>query len=142
MEKQALGMSMQISQEFIDNLAREMVSESLMKTLGGSDRFVEELIRQVLMVKVNEDGKPSTYYDAKPYLEYLVNKIIRDEVQETVAEIMNEKRPEIRAALRKELSKKKVMDSIYDKFIACMVDNVQSSWKTKINVEFSKDKDY
>ena len=38
-EKQALGMTMQISQEYINNLAIEMIREKLLAALGGSDKF-------------------------------------------------------------------------------------------------------
>ena len=57
-EKQALGLTMQISQEYIDNLAAEMVRESLMKTLNGEDRFFRELVKEILNTKVDESGRP------------------------------------------------------------------------------------
>ena len=37
-EKNALGMTMQINEEFINNLAKQMVSESIMATIGGGDK--------------------------------------------------------------------------------------------------------
>ena len=93
-EKQALGMTMQISQEYINNLATEMIRENLLAALGGSDKFVEELTKEILNTKVNKDGKVSSYRcsDDIPYIQYLINKTIREEVTGTLKEMLDEKR--------------------------------------------------
>lgn len=136
-EKQALGMTMQISQEFIDNLAENIVSESLMATLGGSDKFVHQIISQILSVKVDpKTGQVTSWRDGIPYLNYMINKTIREEVSETVKEIMEEKRPEIRKVIKSELMKKDTVDKFFKAFTNSVIDGMDKSWKTTINVSF------
>lgn len=138
-EKQALGMTMQINQEFIENIARDLVSESLLKTLGGGDKFVETLIREILTTKVDrKDGRVSTWSDAIPYVNYLINKILREEITGTVAQIMDEKRPEIRKVIRKELMKADTVDRFYKAFTDSVIAGMDESWRCDINVSFGE----
>lgn len=136
-EKQALGMTMQINQEFIENLARDLVSESLLKTLGGSDRFVETLMKEILNTRVDpQKGTVSTWRDAIPYVNYLINKIIREEIQGTVKEVLDEKRPEIRKVIRKELMKKDTVDRFFKAFTDSVIDGIDNQYRVKIGVKF------
>lgn len=138
-EKQALGMTMQINQEFINSLAEQIISESLLKTLGGSDKFVQQIIHDILNVKVDpKDGKMSTWRDSIPYINYLINDVIREEVKGTVKEILDEKRPEIRKTIRSELMKKDTVDRFFKAFTDSVIDGMDSSWKTTINVSFGR----
>lgn len=141
-EKQALGMTMQISEDYINNLAREIVTESLLKTLGGGDKFIQQLINSILSTKVDPDnGRPSTYSGAIPYINYLINKIIRDEISLTVAEILEEKRPEIHKVIRKELMKKETVDKFFKAFTDATLQGVDNVWKAKIDVTFMDGKE-
>lgn len=138
-EKQALGMTMQINEEFIENLAREMVSESLLKTLGGGDKFIETLMREILSTKVDaKTGQVSTWRDAIPYVNYLINKIIREEITGTVKEILDEKRPEIRKVIRRELMKKDTVERFYKAFTDSVINGIDQSWRCNIDVTFGE----
>lgn len=128
---------MQINQEFIENLARDLVSESLLKTLGGSDRFVETLMKEILNTRVDpQKGTVSTWRDAIPYVNYLINKIIREEIQGTVKEVLDEKRPEIRKVIRKELMKKDTVDRFFKAFTDSVIDGIDNQYRVKIDVKF------
>ena len=138
--KEALGMSMNISQEFVDKLAKDLISQSLVETLGGSDRIVEEMVRQTLGKKVDpRDGKPSEYRDAIPMINYFINTAIKEELKETIKEFLDENRPKIRAALKKELTKQKTIDSFCAAFTDSVVTAVEYNWRTNISVNFTKE---
>ena len=139
--KEALGMSMNISQEFVNNLAKELISQSLAETLGGSDRIVEEMIRQFLGKRVDpHDGRPSEYRDAIPMINYFINTAIKEELKEAIKEFLDENRPKIRAALKKELTKQKTIDSYCAAFTDSIVTALEYNWRTNIDVTFTKEK--
>ena len=139
-EKQALGMTMQISQEYINNLATEMIRENLLAALGGSDKFVEELTKEILNTKVNKDGKVSSYRcsDDIPYIQYLINKTIREEVTGTLQEMLDEKRPEIREKIRKELMKKNTVNKFFDAFTNVISKSLEDEWRTRFEINFEE----
>ena len=143
-EKQALGMSLQISQDFIDNLAKDLVQESLIETLNGKDDIVRQIVSQILSVRVNQDGIISNYScDNKfTYLQYLVNKMIKEEVISVAQEVLTERRAEIREHIRKEMSKKATIDKFYDAFFSNITNNLDSRYDTKIEVNIDKKRDY
>ena len=138
-EKNALGMTMQINEEFINNLAKQMVSESIMATIGGGDKFVSQIVADILKTKVDPDnGRVSTYSGSIPYIQYLINKVIREEVSGTIQEVLDEKRIEIRACIRAELLKDKTIDAFYQAFIDTVTDSIGCRYYSKINVSFEK----
>lgn len=142
-EKNALGMTMQINEEFINNLAKQMVSESIMATIGGGDKFVSQIVADILKTKVNPDnGRVESYNSSIPYIQYLINKVIREEVSGTIQEVLDEKRSEIRECIRKELIKDKTIEAFYQGFVDTVIEGIENRYYTKINVIFEKQKDY
>ncbi len=142
-DKNVMGMTMQINEEFINSLAKQMVSESIMATIGGGDKFVQGIVSEILKTKVNPDnGRVESYSGSIPYIQYLINKVIREEVAGTIQEVIDEKRAEIRECIRAELMKDKTIEAFYQNFIDTAVGNIESRWNTKINVFFEKPKDY
>lgn len=142
-EKNALGMTMQINEEFINNLAKQMVSESIMATIGGGDKFVSQITADILKTKVDpSSGRVTTYSDGVPYINYLINNVIREEVKGTIQEVLNEKRAEVRECIRAELLKDKTIDAFYRSFIDTVIDGLDCGYKTSIHVNFEKPKDY
>lgn len=138
--KEALGMSMTISEDFIQNLAKELVTESLIKTLDGKNRIAEEIVRQVLGQKVDRDnGAPtSSDYKACTFLEFQIRKMLREEIVLVTKEVMEEKRPEVRETIRRELMKKATVDRFFNAFYDTVIGNLDSTWRT--NITFNIDK--
>lgn len=140
-EKSALGMTMQINEEFINNLTKQMVSESIMATIGGGDKFVQQITADILKTKVNPDnGRVESYSSSIPYIQYLINKVIREEVSGTIQEVLDEKRPEIRGAIKEELMKNKTIDAFYEAFVSSIEDSLETRYYTHINVSFERPK--
>ena len=141
-EKNALGMTMQINEEFINNLAKQMVSESIMATIGGGDKFVQQITADILKTKVNPDnGRVESYGSSIPYIQYLINKVIREEVSGTIQEVLDEKRSEIRECIRAELLKDKTIEAFYQGFVETVVGSVANRYYTTIKVNFEKAND-
>ena len=139
-EKNALGMTMQINEEFINNLAKQLVSESIMATIGGGDKFVSQIVADILKTKVNPDnGRVEPYSSSIPYIQYLINKVIREEVAGTIQEVLDEKRQEIRSCIKAELMKDKTVNALYQGYVDNMIEGIGNRYKTKINVFFEQE---
>lgn len=142
--KEALGMSLEISQDYIDNLTKDLLTQSLIETLDAKNTIVEGIVSQILSVKVNEDGKIDSWSSANKYtfLEYLVRKMIRDEVKSVAEEVLNEKRDDIRKAIRREMSNKATIDKFCNAFFSSVVDGLENRYKTTIDVTVEREKEY
>ena len=138
--KEALGMSMTISEDFINNLTRELVSASLIEALDNKHHIAEELVRAVLYQKVDKrDGSLTTStYNTTTFIRYQFEQMMKEETIQVAKELLEEKRPEIRALIRKEMAKKVNQDKIFDAFYSAILDNLESQWHTTINFEFKK----
>ena len=144
--KEALGMSLEISQDYIDNLTKDLLTQSLIETLDAKNTIVEGIVSQILSVKVNDEGRVSSYdrENRYTYLEWLVRKMIKDEIKSVATEVLEEKRNDIRSAIRKEVEKKATMNKFVDAFLSTVTKNLESKYRTEIdiNFDFKKDEEY
>lgn len=141
--KEALGMSLEISQEYIDSLTKDLLEQSLIETLDAKNTIVESIVSSVLSVKVNEDGKFSSYDRENRYtfLEWLVRKMIKDEVKSVADEVLEEKRGNIREAIRREVNKKANMNKLVDAFFESLSGNLNDKYRTTIDIDFNFEKE-
>lgn len=142
--REALGMSLEISQEYIDNLTKDLLEQSLIETLDAKNTIVQNIVSNVLSVKVNEEGRVSSYDRDNKYtfLEYLVRKMIREEVLSVTEEVLKEKRTEIRDTIKKELNKKANIDKFFDAFMSTTMNNLDNRYRTYFDIRFEKEEDY
>lgn len=141
--KEALGMSLEISQEYIDSLTKDLLEQSLIETLDAKNTIVENIVSSVLSVKVNEDGRVSNYERENRYtfLEWLVRKMIKEEVRSVADEVLEEKRGDIREAIRREVSKKANLNKMVDAFFESFSDNLNNKYRTTIDIGFNFEKE-
>ena len=142
MEKNLMGMSLQLDTEYIKNLTKEIVKQGMIETLG-NENLVGAIISEIMNKKVNENGIVSSYRGDNKYslLEYLVNKELKEQVVEIAKETIEEKKPVIREAIKKEMQKKATMDKFVSAFYSSIIDNLSNSYRTKINVNIENEKE-
>lgn len=105
-------MQIKIPSELIENTIRAEMIRAL-NANGGADKFVEAIVRKALAERNNS-------YDRETKFEAAVNEAIRLEVQAAFREWLEEHKPKIRAALKKEMQAngaKRITD-IVDKITA------------------------
>ena len=142
MEKNLMGMSLQLDTEYIKNLTKEIVKQGMIETLG-NENLVGAIVSEILNKKVDEHGNVVTnsYSKSKPMLQYLVDKELREQIVEIAKEAIEEKKPAIREAIKKEMQKKATIDQFVSNFYSSIIDNLHSSYRTQINVNIESEND-
>ena len=137
-----MGMSLQLDTEYIKNLTKEIVKQGMVETLG-NENLVGAIVSEILNKPVDENGKVATssYSKSKPMLQYLVDKELREQIVEIAKEAIEEKKPAIREAIKKEMQKKATIDQFVSKFYSSIIDNLDSSYRTQINVNIESEND-
>ena len=138
-----VGIDLNIDDNYLNEAVKSIVMTGIAESLD-KDKIVNGLVKTVLETKVDEKGEISSYSRDNRYtlLEVYVNNIIREIVKEEMKKLVEEKRPKMQEIIRKELNKRATLDKFVDAFISNNLDNLDSNWKTKISVEYEKDKEY
>ena len=138
-----VGLNLDIDDDYLAEAIKNTVMTGIVETLD-KDKIVSGLVNTVLETKVDEKGCISSYRSDNKctLLEVYVNQMIRDIVKEEMKKIVEEKRPKMQEIIRKELNKKATIDKFVDAFISTNLDNLDNTWRTKISVEYEKNKDY
>ena len=142
MEKNLMGMSLQLDTEYIKNLTKEIIKQGMVETLG-NENLIGAIVSEILNKPVDENGKVATssYSKSKPMLQYLVDKELREQIVEIAKEAIEEKKPAIREAIKKEMQKKATIDQFVSTFYSSIIDNLHSSYRTQINVNIESEKE-
>ena len=138
-----VGIDLNVDNNYLNEAVKSIVMTGIAETLD-KDKIVNGLVKAVLETKVDEEGRISSYSSDNRYtlLEVYVNNIIREVVKEEMKKLVEEKRTKMQEIIRRELNKRATLDKFVDAFISNNLDNLDSNWKTKISVEYEKDKEY
>jgi hypothetical protein len=96
----------QIPKEIINPIIQAHVNEAVIKALDGPQQIVTRAIANVLMTKVDSNGKHSTYGDARPWIDWVIGDCIQKAARGAVEEFLTENKDKIKAELVAQLSKK------------------------------------
>ena len=138
-----VGIDLNVDNNYLNEAVKSIVMTGIAETLD-KDKIVNGLVKAVLETKVDKEGRISSYSSDNRYtlLEVYVNNIIREIVKEEMKKLVEEKRTKMQEIIRRELNKRETLDKFVDAFISNNLDNLDSNWKTKISVEYEKDKEY
>ena len=138
-----VGIDLNVDNNYLNEAVKSIVMTGIAETLD-KDKIVNGLVKAVLETKVDEEGRISSYSSDNRYtlLEVYVNNIIREIVKEEMKKLVEEKRTKMQEIIRRELNKRATLDKFVNAFISNNLDNLDSNWKTKISVEYEKDKEY
>ena len=139
-ESSLFGLDLKIDQEAITGVIKQMVNAGIVQALDEKNNIASSIVNQVLSMKVDDEGKVSSYssYNKCTLLEYYVKQMIKDEAVNVIKEVMEEKREDIRGMIKREMSKKATIDSFYKAFLSGVVDSIDSTYRTTINVSVNK----
>lgn len=135
-----VGLDLNIDNDYLTEAVRQTVITGIAEALNKKNEIVSQIVNSVLSTKVDETGAISSYSRDNKYtlIELYVKKVLREITIEEIKNICEERKPEIREIIRKELTKKASAQKFVDKFFDCMVKNLDNKWTTTINVDFEK----
>lgn len=135
-----VGIDLNVDDNYLAEAAKQAVMVGIAERLD-KDKIVSGLVNTVLETKVDRNGAVSSYNPDNKYtlLEIYVNKILRETVKEELANLVEEKKPQLKELIRKELNKKATLDKFVDAFLQANLDNLSSNWRTTINLEYKNE---
>lgn len=144
MTKGLVGLDLNIDKDFLSEAVRQTVIMGISEALNGKNEIVSQLVKSVLNTKVDKYGKISSYErdNVYPLIEFQVRELLKTEIAETVQEIINENRDDVRKLIRENFKKAKFQDSVVDAVLNSMVSELTNSYRTTIEVVMKKDDNY
>lgn len=98
--------TIQIPNDIIQPIVEAKVTAAITEALGGYDRLIETAVAQVLNQKVNHEGVPSTYSDAKPWFKWVMTDCVKKAARAAIESYFKDHEELIKKAITTELSKK------------------------------------
>lgn len=140
MNKNIVGLNLDIDKDYLQEAVKQTVLMGISESLNGKNEIVSQIVNSVLNVKVDKNGIISSWErdNKQTLLEFYVKNMLTELAKEEIKNMVEEKRAEIRQIIRKELLKKVNINKFTDNFIDSVSKNLDSTWKTTINIDFEK----
>jgi F0F1-type ATP synthase membrane subunit b/b' len=128
--------TIKIDNSLIEGIIKAEVVAAIGKALGSRDEMIQSVVAGALAIKVNGEGKPDSYAyrNSKTYLEWFVEKTIRESAGEAIQEYMNEIKPKMRAELVRQLKKSQSIDSIASALVLGLERSIESEYYMNVSV--------
>ena len=128
------NLSFPIPNEVLEPYIRTAVSTAITAALGDGAALVEKAVQKALATKVNEKGDISPYdqYNKYDLVEFIAADNIRKITQETVGEMCEQMRPQIKEELEKML--KKQASPIAQSLVNGLMESLNCEWKINVNL--------
>ncbi len=133
-----VDVDLKVNPDYLAKSAEEIVKAGIIKALGDPSMILEAAVNSVISRKVDRDGRESTSYSAKPYLDWLATKVVEDTVRDCLKEIIEERKEEFEQIIKAQLSSKKFIKDVAASFVQSMIGAAESTWKMPIEVKFEK----
>lgn len=138
-----VGLDLNVDENFISNAVNNAVIAGVAEALSDKDGMINSFVSAVLNQKVDSDGRPSSYSrDKTTLLEYEVRKILKNEVHESIKEVIEERKSEIKAAIKKAFEDEAGQDNLVASFLESITRSLTSNWSTHVSFEWKKQSDY
>ena len=127
-----------IPNSVLEPYIKAAVSTAIVTCLGDGTKLVEAAVQRALMEKVDETGKKSNYdsYNKYNVVEVLATQKIQEITKQTVSEMAEAMRPQIKKAIESQLAKKH--SQIATALVDSLIGSLTASWNVSVNIEPQK----
>ena len=131
-------MNLNINKDMLTPVIEEQVKAMMATILGGQDQIVDKVIKEILTMKVDKNGHPSSYSSDRTYFEWLLKDEITKAVKELIVEEMKSKVGNIKKAIRKQIQSESGSSLIADALLNGLTETLKYSWRSTFKIEIEQ----
>lgn len=118
-----------LTQDAVSIQIKTLLETTIIQALNNAPDAIENMVKAALAQPVDSSGDPKGYGTKMPYLDFLVGVEIRTAARRAVEKVIQEKMPDIEAAVRAGLSS----DSVVAAVTKSLVGAASEDWKIEVN---------
>jgi hypothetical protein len=130
----------QIPKDVIEPIITAHIAAAVSAALAGRERIVEMTVSQLLNMKVDSEGKPSSYDRGQTFIQWVMNDTLRKAVRDIMTEELKKHEAIIRAELASQLTAKKspLLKQLIEQLTTGLVTAASSTYRLNVSVESVK----
>ena len=101
-----VGLDLNIDNDYLAEAVKQTVIMGIAESLNGKNEIISQIVNSVLSTKVDKNGNISNYSSDNKYslIDFYVRKTLKEIAIEEIKNICEERKPEIREIIRRELT--------------------------------------
>jgi hypothetical protein len=132
--------SITVGQDLVKPILEQKIKMAILESFDKKEQVLDELIRQVLLVKVDRAGNPtrSSYEEVGTLLDFHFKSAIINALKESVKEFADEHKQEIKLELARQLKSKKGVSSFVSSIMTGIIDNIDNKWPKEFIIKLNQ----
>lgn len=131
-EKSLANLNIEIDADVVNAIVQRKVEEAIKESMVNKDDVLDRLVKQMLTLKVNGDGKP-TEYQGVPYIEWAAREAMRRAVKTGLDAAFEKKQAEITAKVQAQIERSS--NKLAQALVSGLADSLKASWSSTVKVE-------
>ena len=144
--KNLMGLNLSIDNNLLAEAAHEAIIAGIAEEMKMKDEIVRQFVAAILSERVlpEDGGKPHGWSGEKTCsrMEYIVRKAICEIAKEELNNMLDEIKPQMQEAVRREFAKKKTQEGLVEMFLDAVKGSITNKYTTSINLQFTKEENY
>ena len=126
----------QIPKDVIEPIIQAHVSRAVCEALSGREQLIDRAVTRILTQKVDDTGKPSTYGNAVPFVEWAMVTAIKVAVKEALQEEVGKHKAALKATIIKQLQRQNspLVKKLVEAMTTGVIDAATSQWRLTVDV--------
>lgn len=143
MEHNSSLVNLSIPENVTKPIVAAKIQEAVMAALGGQEKIVAAVVKQICETKVDSSGKVSTYSSSndRSWIDYHVTDVIQKAVKDELINQIHIGSAEIKAELIRQLTTKKGATKVAEALLSSLDGTFKSGWRSSIVINFETQKD-
>lgn len=141
-KKPIVGIDLGIDPEYLEGVVKQTVIASVSESLLSKEELAKQVINTTLSTRVDKYGNVSSYRNDPTLLEYLVNKAVKEAAQKALEEAADELQVQVKEVLKRKLAEEGTQNAMCNAMFECMMNSLESTYRTNIDIKFEADKSY
>ena len=132
--------SMQIDGKTVEAIINANLQAAVLAQFTANPNLIETIVKAAIKTKVDADGKVNTYdsYNRHSLVEVLSSHAIRDAAKVAIAQWVEENKPAILTAIKKQLNTSKV--DLIKRFVDAAERSMAPEFRIECNLKLSTDR--
>jgi hypothetical protein len=138
-EKSLANLNIEIDPDVVNAIVQRKVEEAIKESMVNKDDVLDRLVKQMLTLKVDGDGKPSEYRGSIPYIEWAAHAAMRKAAKDGLDAAFAKKQAEITAKVQAQIEKSS--NKLAQALVSGLADSLKASWSSTVRIELRTDRD-
>lgn len=140
--KNLIGLNTSVDEDVIKRAVNDTIKTAIYAAMGEPEKLIKKVVDEMVNMWVDGEGREARKgsWKARPYIEYITEKTVKDSIRECIKELVEENKESFKAAVKKYLMQGEFRNKMAETYIEAVLGTAKNEWTMPIEINFKERK--